>query len=173
MGEGMPSEFYTKGGIYELKDKITTPDMLTSYMTFPKFQLVWQHRLWGTGDVTREFNNGIFFYGDKGSLFAEDSRVTIIPAGRDSRKEVMNIPTEMMQENHVGNFLKAVSAKDRNLINCTPEDAFLSTATVQLAMISYNTGNVVRWDQTKNEIAGNPEASALLKRVYRGKLQHP
>jgi len=160
MGEGMPSEFYTKGGIYELKDKITTPDMLTSYMTFPKFQLVWQHRLWGTGDVTREFNNGIFFYGDKGSLFAEDSRVTIIP-------------TEMMQENHVGNFLKAVSAKDRNLINCTPEDAFLSTATVQLAMISYNTGNVVRWDQTKNEIAGNPEASALLKRVYRGKLQHP
>lgn len=173
MGEGMPSEFYTKGGIYELKDKITTPDTLTSYMTFPKFQLVWQHRLWGTGDVTREFNNGIFFYGDKGSMFAEDSRVTIIPAGRDARKEVMNIPTEMMQENHVGNFLKAVIAKDRKLINCTPEDAFRSTATVQLAMISYYTGSTVKWDAANNKIDENPEATKLLRREYRGKLVHP
>lgn len=173
MGEGMPSEFYTKGGIFELKDKITTPDTLTSYMIFPKFQLVWQHRLWGTGDINREYNNGIFFYGEKDSLFAEDSRVTIFPAGRDAQKEVLNIPTEMMQENHVENFLKAVSAKDKKLINCTPEDAFQSTATVQLAMISYNTGNVVKWDQTKKEIIGNPEASKLLRREYRGKLVHP
>lgn len=173
MGEGMPSEFYTKGGIYELKDKITTPDTLTSYMTFPEFQLIWQHRLWGTGDAGREFNNGIFFHGEKGSLFAEDSRVTIFPAGRDAQKEVLNIPTEMMQEKHVENFLMAVRNKDKKLINCTPEDAFQSTATVQLAMISYNTGSVVKWDQSRKEITGNTEASKLLKREYRGKFVHP
>jgi predicted dehydrogenase len=173
MGAGMPSEFYTKGGIYELKNKITTPDTLTSNMTFPEFQLVWQHRLWGNGDAGREFNNGIFFHGEKGSLFAEDSRVTIFPAGRDAQKEVLNIPTEMMQEKHVENFLKAVRTKDKKLINCDPEDAFRSTATVQLAMISYNTGTVVKWDQARREIIGNPEASKLLKREYRGKLIHP
>ena len=78
-----------------------------------------------------------------------------------------------MQENHVKNFLNAVRNKDRNLISCTPEDAFRSTATVQLAMISYYAGSTVKWDQGKKEIIGNPEASALLKREYRGKYQHP
>lgn len=173
MGEGMPLDFYTKGGINKLKGKISTPDTLTSLMTFPEFQLVWQHRLWGTGEADGEFNNGIFFHGEKGSLFAEDSKVTIFPAGRNAQKEVLSIPTEMMQEMHVENFLNAVRNKDRNLLTCTPDDAFQSTATVQLAMISYYTGTAVKWDQNKKEITGNAEASKLLKREYRGKLIHP
>lgn len=172
-GAGMPSEIYTKGGIYELKDKITTPDALTSCMTFPEFQLIWQHKLWGTGDATKEFNNGIFFHGEKGSLFAEDSKVTVFPAGREALKEVLNIPTEMMQEKHVENFLKAVKTRNSKLISCNPEDAFQSTATVQLAMISYNTGLAVKWDQSRKEIIDNPEASKLTKRSYRGNLIHP
>jgi hypothetical protein len=51
-----------------------------------------------------------------------------------------------MQENHVGNFLKTVRQKDNKLIGCKPEDDFQSTAAVQLTMISYNTGNIVKWD---------------------------
>ena len=173
MGEEMPEEFITTGGIYVLKDKITTPDTLTASMAFRKAPVIWQHRLWGTGDVTSEFNNGIFFYGDKGTLFADDSKVAIFPAGNDAQREDISIPTEQMQEDHVGNFLNAVRNKDKNLISCTPEDAFKSTATVQLAMIAYNTGSIVKWDQQKKVIIGNPEASALLKRDYRGKYEHP
>lgn len=173
MGEGMPSEFYTRGGIYEFKDKITTPDTLTSNMAFSKAPVLWQHRLWGNGDVTREFNNGIFFYGDKATLFAEDSKVTIFPAGREAKKEELSIPTEMMQEKQVESFLNAVKNKDKSLLSCTPEDAFQSTATVQLAMISYYTGTMVKWDQQKKEIIGNPEAAKLLQRDYRGKYIHP
>jgi predicted dehydrogenase len=173
MGEGMPEEFYTRGGIYEYKDKITTPDTLTANMAFKKAPVVWQHRLWGTGDPVKEFNNGIFFHGEKGSIFAEDSKVTIFPAGRDAKKEELLIPTEMMQENQVKSFLDAVRNKDRSLLACTPEDAFQSTATVQLAMISYYTGSVVKWDSQNKEIIGNPEASKLLRREYRGKFVHP
>jgi len=173
MGEGMPEEFYTTGGLNEYKGKITTPDTLTANMAFRKAPVLWQHRLWGSGDVTREFNNGIFFYGEKGTLFAEDSKITIFPTGRNAQKEELPIPIPLMQENHVGNFLKAVRNKDKNLINCTPEDAFLSTATVQLAMISYYTGSVVKWNQQTNEIIGNPEATQLLKRDYRGKYVRP
>lgn len=79
----------------------------------------------------------------------------------------------MMQEKHVGNFLNAVKNKNKSLIDCPPEDAFQSTATVQLAMISYYTGSLVKWDQTKNEIVDNKAASVLLKRDYRGKYKHP
>ena len=142
-------------------------------MNFKKAPVIWQHRLWGNGDVTREFNNGIFFYGDKGTIFAEDSKVVVFPAGKDAKREDLAIPTPLMQEKMVENFLDAVRKKDPRLICCPPEDAFQSTATVQLAMISYNTGSVVRWDAATNEITGNPSASALLKRNYRGKYVHP
>jgi predicted dehydrogenase len=173
MGEGMPEEFHTTGGIYKLKNQITTPDTLTANMAFRKAPVLWQHRLWGNGDVTREYNNGIFFYGEKGTLFAEDSKVTIFPSGRNTQKEELTIPTPLMQEDHVGNFLNAVRNRDKNVILCTPEDAFKSTATVQLAMISYYTGSAVKWDQKKMEVIGNPAATALLKRDYRGKYKHP
>ena len=173
MDEEMPEEFTATGGIRVLKDQITTPDTLTASMAFRKVPVIWQHRLWGNGDATREFNNGIFFHGDKGTLFADDSRVITFPAGKNAQREDLSVPTELMQENHVENFLTAVRNKDKSLITCTPEDAFKSTATVQLAMIAYNTGSVVKWDQEKNEIVGNPSASALLKRAYRGNHIHP
>ena len=173
MDENMPERFNVSGGIYVLENQITTPDTLTAEMAFKKAPVLWQHRLWGNGDVTREFNNGIFFYGEKGTLFVEDSKLILFPAGKEGQKEEMSVPTPLMQENHVENFLKAVRSKDRNLIACTPEDAFRSTATVQLAMISYYTGSTVNWDEERNEITGNPEASSLLKRDYRGKYKHP
>ncbi len=173
MDEGMPTEISAAGGIFTLKNQITTPDTLTATFGFKKVPVIWQHRLWGNGDVTLEFNNGIFFYGDKGTVFAEDSKVVIFPAGKDAKREDLSIPTPLMQENHVGNFLKAVRNRDKTLIDCTPEDAFRSTAAVQLAMISYNTGSIVKWDDEKKQIINNPEASALLNRAYRGKYAHP
>lgn len=173
MGESMPEEFYTRGCNCELKDKITTPDTLTANMAFRKAPVVWQHRLWGTGDAMKEFNNGIFFHGTKATLFAEDSKVVIFHAGKEGKREEQSFPSNLMQEKHVANFLKAVRLKDKNLIACTPEDAFQSTATVQLAMISYYTQSLVRWDQLKHEIIENKSASKLLKRDYRGKYKHP
>lgn len=173
MREEMPYEFHTRGGIYSLKDKITTPDTLTSTMMFRKAPVIWQHRLWGTGDANREFNNGIFFHGETGSIFAEDGSLTIYKPGKENTAEKLGIPADLMQERHVWNFLDAVRKNDSKLVSCNPEDALKSTATVQLAMISYYTGSTVQWDQAKMEITGNPGASALMKRAYRGSYVHP
>lgn len=171
MGEGMPSEFYTSGGINVLKGKITTPDTLVAQMKFLKSPVLWQHRLWGTGDVTKEFNNGIFFYGEDGTIFAEDSKIVLFD--NKNLKEEYPIPTPQMQEKHVGNFIDAVLNKNNEIITCPPEDAFKSTASVQLAMISYYTGSLVKWNYSLKEITGNPEASKLLKREYRAGYIHP
>jgi hypothetical protein len=129
--------------------------------------------MWGIGDISNEFNNGVFFYGETGTIFTSDSKLTVFPAGRNAVKEEMPLPEPLMQENHVGGFLNAVRKKDRNLITCTPEDAFKSTATVQLAMISYYSDSVVKWDQAKGEIIDNPKAAAMMRREYRGKYVHP
>ena len=169
----MPDRFQSEGGLMVLKDQITTPDTLNATMYFKEAPVIWQHRLWGSGDLSPQFNNGIFFYGDLATLFASDRKVIIMPAGRDQEQQVMDIPTEAMQENHVADFLNAVKQKDRKSISCTPLDAYKSTASVQLAMIAYYTGSEVVWDQEKFSILKNPEASRLLARGYRNGYTRP
>lgn len=174
MGFGMPTSFQSNGGIKVLNGKITTPDTLNATMFFEDIPVVWQHRLWGTGDLNKQFNNGVFFYGEDATVFAADQKVVVMPNGKNQEQEILDIPTEGgMQENHVGDFLNAVKQKNKNLISCTVEDAFLSTATVQLAMISYYTNSEVEWNIDKKEVVGNTEASKLLARPYRGNYKRP
>ena len=173
MDDGMASEFNATGGIFALQDKITTPDTLSANMRFPKAPLVWQHRLWGAGEIGREFNNGIFFHGDKATVFAADSKMVVLPAGRGAQREDFDIPTDDMIASHVAEFLRAVRSRKPETLSSRIEDAFKSSACVQLAMIAYNTGSVVQWDGERNEVISNPEASGLLLRPYRGGLKHP
>ncbi|MFZ5431756.1 MAG: Gfo/Idh/MocA family protein [Bacteroidota bacterium] len=173
MDETIPTEFYTRGGILELKDKITTPDTLTAHLGFKKAPVVWQHRLWGAGDPNREFNNGIFFHGEKASLFVADAKMLKFQGGKEAKSEEIAVENSPMQDIHVAKFVEAVLKKDKKLIDSTPEDAFLSTATVQLAMISYDTGSLVRWDPAANRIIDHPEAAKLMARAYRPKYKRP
>lgn len=173
MGFGMPTKFQSFGGLSELAGKITTPDTLNASMFFDGCPVVWQHRLWGTGDLNKQFNNGVFFYGSDATIFAADSKVVIMPNGRDKEQEIIEISSDGMQENHVADFLNAVKAKNKALISCTVEDAFQSTATVQLAMISYYTGTDVKWDVNTKKILDNADASNLLARPYRGDYKRP
>jgi len=175
MGFDMPSAFQTNGGTFNLNGKITTPDTLNATMFFKDAPVIWQHRLWGTGDLNKAYNNGIFFYGEDATLFASDRKIIIMPAGKDQEQEVLDIPTAGlgMQGNHVADFLNAVKNKKKSLISCTVEDAFQSTASVQLAMISYYSNSEVKWDTEKRDIVDNAAASNLLVRAYRGKYERP
>jgi len=170
---GMPLAIEAQGGIYALQGKTNTPDTLSATMHFGEVPLVWHHRLWGTGEIDPQYNNGIFFHGEKGTLFAADNRLVLKLAGRDSQQEVMEIPSPRMQEEHVAEFIRAVRTGNGKLISCTIDDAFRSTATVQLAMIAYETGSRVQWDEQLQTITGNEAAAALLARPYRERYQRP
>jgi predicted dehydrogenase len=173
MGLGMPRSFQAVGGLYELAGEITTPDTLNAAMLFDECPVIWQHRLWGAGDLNTRINNGVFFYGDKATIYASDNKVIVMQAGRNQQQEVLDIPGEGVQENHVADFINAVKAQDQSLLSCKIEDAFQSTATVQLAMISYYTNSKVSWDTGAKEIVDNKAATKLLARDYRGGYKRP
>ena len=173
MGFGMPTSFQTNGDLEILKGKITTPDTLNATMNFEGCPVIWQHRLWGTGDLNVQYNNGVFFYGEEATIFAADRKVVIMPNGKGKEQEVLDIKTDGMQERHAADFLRAVKTKDKKLLSCTIQDAFQSTATVQLAMISYYTDSKIEWDHNKKEIANNKSASKLLARPYRADYKRP
>lgn len=173
MNFDMPESFYTQGGNVTLKGKITTPDTLHATMNFPGCPVVWQHRLWGSGDLNTQFNNGIFFYGEKATLFASDDRLVLMPAGRNQEQQIISLPSPDAQDNHVAGFVKAVKEKNRGMISCTPDDAFRSTASVQLAMIAYYAESPVDWDSKTMEIKGNSRTAELLARPYRRGYTRP
>ena len=83
-GETMPRAVQAMGGLYAYQGKITTPDTLTAQFEFEKFPLVWRHRLWGSLEYAPEINNGVTFFGEKGTVFATDGAVGD-PAARQGR----------------------------------------------------------------------------------------
>lgn len=165
-----PHRVMAAGGIYRLKDVITTPDTLTVHFEFDRCPVVWRHRLWGAEEYTPEVNNGIFFFGTKASVFVTDGRWVVIPVGKGSDRKEYTPQTDAGVE-HMRDFLAAV--RQGRPPACPIQEGFRSTITVKLAMIAYETQSTVRWDEEKGDILDNPEAQRLLKRDYRAPWQHP
>jgi predicted dehydrogenase len=171
LGLSIPERVTADGGIYHFKDIISTPDSLTAHFEFDGLPVVWRHRMWGAREFAPERNNGIFLYGEKGTLFVEETKFTLLRKSGDKVE-----PEEFKFEGnpgleHMSEFLESV--RTRIAPSCTIEDAFKSTTTVQLAMIAYETRSVVNWDAAKVEIIDNPAAAMLLKRDYRQPWKHP
>jgi predicted dehydrogenase len=170
LGEGMPRAVSAQGGLYFLKGRITTPDVLTAHFEFAGCPLTWRHRIWGAEEYAPEVSNGIFLYGEKETLFVTDDRWEVIPKGRNKERKV-NPASADAGMLHMAEFLKAV--RTREPAGCLPEDGHASTTCVKLAMIAYDTGRKVAWDANQETIPGDPEAARLLKRDYRAPWQHP
>jgi hypothetical protein len=126
--------------------------------------------MWGAREIHPELANGIALYGEKGTLFVTDERWEIIPKSRRAQPEVKEARGDLAAA-HMGEFLGAVRTRQQPL--CTPEEAFYSSSTVQLAMIAYERGEKLRWDAQAQRIIDNPQAQAMLKREYRAPWQHP
>ena len=169
MGFGMPEIIEASGGIRVLKDKITTPDTLRATMHFEGIPLVWEHRMWGAGNINSKYNNGVFFYGDKGTLFASDNYNELNI--RNQGQSTAEFSSSEMQDMHVEEFIEAVKTGNKNLISCNTEDGHKSTTAVQLAMIAYETNSKLLWNN--NTLVGNPKATELLARPYRKGYKRP
>jgi predicted dehydrogenase len=179
LGLGMPRTVQAAGGLYRLKGRITTPDVLTAHFEFEECPVTWTHRIFGQAEVSPETSNGMFFYGEKETLFLTDERYVVVPtapgpklsppAGAGDRRTVE--AKNDQQTEHVGEWLDAVRSRGR--VSCPPEEAFRSTAAVQLAMIALKAGGRVDWDEAGEQVRDNPKAAALLKREYRGPWAHP
>ena len=170
LGQGMPQTVSAGGGLYGLKDKITTPDVLTAHFDFAACPLTWRHRIWGAEEYSPQVSNGIFFYGDKQTIFVTDDRWEVIPRGKGQDRQTHEAKADAGTL-HMAEFLKAVHARQQP--GCLIQDAFASTTAVKLAMIAYDTGSKIAWDAEKEQIPANPAAAALLKREYRQPWKHP
>jgi predicted dehydrogenase len=170
LGEGAPKTVSASGGLYYLKNKITTPDVLTAHFEFASCPLTWRHRIWGAEEFSPQVANGIFFFGEKGTIFVTDDRWELVPRGKAAERQVHQGGADAGRL-HMAEFLKAVRTREQP--SCRIDDAHLSTTTVKLAMIAYDTGTKLSWDSQREQIVGNSAAEKLLKRDYRKPWTHP
>jgi predicted dehydrogenase len=170
LDETMPRSVQAAGGIYYFKDKITTPDILTVHFDYDAYPVIWRHHIWGAQEYDPEVSNGIFFYGEKGTVFVTDRKWVIVSKGKDNQRKVNEVPADMATD-HMAEFLQAVQTRKQPI--CTTEEGYFSTVTVKLAMIAYDVESKITWDQASQTIIGNPRAARLMQRDYRKPWKHP
>ena len=170
LGLEMPRTILSSGGLYALEGRITTPDLMSSHLEFDHCPVVWSHRIFGQSEYTPETNIGMFFYGEKETLFLNDTRYVVIPNAKAAQRRVVEANNDA-QTAHVAEFLEAV--RTRGSVSCPPLEAYRSTAAVQLAMASLESGGRVDWDAATEQVPNNERAAALLRREYRKPWIHP
>jgi predicted dehydrogenase len=170
LGLGMPKTIQSAGGLYGLRGRITTPDVLTAHFEFEPCPVVWSHRIYGQAEVAPETNIGMTFFGEKETMFLDDAKYVVVPRGKDAPRRTVEAKNDAQAE-HVAEWLQAV--RTRGPVSCPPEDAFRSTATVQLAMVALRSGGRIDWDAGGEQVRDNPRAAALLRREYRSPWVHP
>jgi predicted dehydrogenase len=170
LGETMPRSVSAAWGLYYLAGKITTPDVLSVHFDFPSCPLTWRHRIWGAAEFTPETSNGIFFYGEKETIFVTDDRWVVIPKDKNQERKV-NTANADTGKLHMVEFLEAV--RTRKPPGCQVEEGLRSTGTVKLAMIAYDVGRRITWDAAQERVVDDPQAAQELKREYRSPWKHP
>ena len=115
LGLGMPRAVTAAGGLYELKGRITTPDVLQVYFEFDECPVTWNHRIFPTAEFTPETNIGMSFFGEKESVFLNDRRFVVAPVEKGAERKVVEAKGDA-QVAHVSDWLDAVRTRGHGLL---------------------------------------------------------
>ncbi len=192
MGVDAPLTVSAAGQRYELRDGGDTPDVLQATYEYPGFILSYEtcmlnaHGLGGRtpGRAYYRANgpddrpNGLAFYGTNGALFADRLGFEIYPelqrgqraASRDADPGAFRMEREEGASPdstalHCRNFIDCVRSREKPAADV--EIGHRSSVVPHLGNIAFKTGRKLRWDAQREEIEGDPAASALLGRAAR------
>jgi len=188
LGLGWPKRIYSTGGILVDKGgKSNISDTQTATFEYDGLNVVWQHRTWGTAPDPA-YPWAAILYGEKGTLKASTMSYDFIPIGdgkaihKDCVFEREQYPDDLTEPDielnaapatrgHMRDFLAAIASRGKPVADI--EEGHISSASCILANLSMKLGRPLAYDPTRRQVAGDPEATRLLKRPYRGPWRHP
>lgn len=188
LGLGWPRSISSSGGIFcSPQSKSNIADTQTAVFEFDALNCIWQHRTWGEA-VDPQYPWGYKIYGDKGTLSCSPYQYDFSPLGkgekihRDAFYERERYPEDVKEKGieihaapatrlHMRNFLTSIDQRQRPVADI--EEGHISTACCILANLSMQLRRKLQYDPLKKEVVGDEEATALLKRKYRGPWIHP
>jgi hypothetical protein len=128
-----------------------------------KKQLVFEQRIWSPY-VQEGYENGAAFYGTKGVLLLGHTVGWKLYGPRNKLLAERAGPCDLVA--HHTNFLACVRGEQKRL-NADVTAGHLSATLVHLANIAARVGRTLRFDPKAEQVLGDAEAAALLRRKYR------
>jgi len=181
----MPSKVASFGGRYSLKGFGETPDVMETILEYPGFILNWSD-----SEISASRRGGsLEFLGTKGMLRLERSGFEIFPDPEIPAEDQIprfteprivaaapKLRIEAMKKDgyeqvrdqfvpHVRNFLESIKSRRQPVSDV--EGGHKTSIACHLANIAMKVGRTVRWDDAKEEIVGDREASKMLVKEYR------
>ena len=181
--EKAPKRIFSSGGrqikgvpILNEKEQTTdAPDHQVAVYEFESFTCTWEHRQFGDNQAEKH-QIGAYFYGTKGTLhIGWRDGWTFHPTNAKDK----SIHEDSQLQEPDGHNLKLLWADFLESLDgarapiASIDRAHRSSVLPLLGMISLKTGRSIAWDGAKEEITGDAEASALLRRPYRGPWVYP
>jgi predicted dehydrogenase len=189
LGLGWPKRISSEGGIYVQQDgKSNITDTQTATFEYDGFEVVWQHRTWGS-TPDPEYPWALFIYGEKGTLKASTMRADFIPLDPkaktvhfDCQYEREQYPEDVAEKDielnaapatrrHMLDFLTAIEKRSRPVADI--ETGHISTASCILANLAMDLGRPLVYNSKERLVVGDPVATTRLRRAYRAPWQHP
>ncbi len=175
---GFPTKITSMGGKFLWNDAKETPEVLSSIYHYPEEDKIIQFevRPWCT-NTEEGVTVGNIFYGEKGILVVDgyDKYKFLMGQKREPGKagDDGSIAKPEMDrgdggtDGHFKNFIQAVRAHDKTLLNGPVETAHLSSGLAHLGNIAYRMGRVLTFDPQSEKFVNDPDADKLLTRNYR------
>ena len=164
----MPKSVMASGGRYGYTDDGQTPNTLSVAFDFGDCELQFEVRGLITNDEQR-VRVGDIFYGTEGILAITSYQDWQVFFGHKLEKG----PSGSGGGDHFANFVKAVRARDRKLLNADIEEGHLSSAYCHLGNIAYRLGRKLHINPSTESFVNDSEADALLTREYRAPFVVP
>ena len=176
LGARGPASVAGFGGRYEIADGGETPDVQEVLYDFPDAALGGGKRgcvvSWSSREIGTRREEPLVFHGTRGALALSRRGFKVAPEvwkgdgqGETPAMDPIEAPGSEMDPPHVRDFLDCV--KSRNRPAADVEEGHLTATLCHLGNIATRLGRGLRWDAGKEEVVGDPEASARLHYEYR------
>lgn len=183
-GELWPRKVFSTGGrpvkgkpVLTPQEQTTdAPDHQVAAFEFENFTAVWEHRQFAANNAEKGESVGCYFYGTEGTFHMGWKNGWVFYPTDDRANPVRQAPTLHQPDDQNikelwADFLDAIRTGRKPIADI--EEVHRSSNMSLLGMLSLKLGRAVSWDGAREECVGDPEASKLLTRQYRGGWQYP
>ncbi|HEX8200615.1 MAG TPA: Gfo/Idh/MocA family oxidoreductase, partial [Isosphaeraceae bacterium] len=127
------------------------------------------------GDVTlvcgQDERGGVTFEGSEGTLFVTRGRIESNPAAILREPPAAGDVRLEVSDDHHANWLDCIRSRRRPIADVAI--GHRSATVCHLGNIAIRTGRKLTWDPARQELVGDPEAAAMLRRPYRAPWPDP
>jgi len=166
-----PSRVVALGGKFYFDDDQQFPDTQQVTFEYPgdgkagsQRLLIYEQRLWSTS-YPYNVDSGAEFYGTDGQMFLSRRGKVEVRNGRNVKIDVDIKPEAQNDVAHVRNFCEAIRGGAK--LNADALTGHLTSSLCHLGNIATRLGRALVFNPTTEQIVGDDEANALVRREYR------